>query len=89
MRLGFSKRLPARVNAEQRELNIGGATVTKFEQVGVELQYEATNKHEANRSFKYSCRVCCERGMRIECDRCAIAVTHAITVAALDTAKER
>jgi len=89
MRLGFSKRLPARVNAEQRELNIGGATVTKFEQVGVELQYEASNKHEANRSFKYSCRVCCERGMRIECDRCAIAVTHAITVAALDTAKER
>jgi hypothetical protein len=89
MRLGFPKRLPARVNAEQRELNIGGATVTKFEQVGVELQYEASNKHEANRSFKYSCRVCCERGMRIECDRCAIAVTHAITVAALDTAKER
>lgn len=87
MRLGFPKRLPARVNAEQRELNIGGATVTKFEQVGVELQYEASNKHEANRSFKYSCRVCCGRGMRIECDRCAIAVTHAITVAAFDTIK--
>lgn len=81
--------MPARVNAEQRELNIGGVTVTKFEQVGVELQYEASNKHEANRSFKYSCRVCCERGMRIECDRCAISVTHAITVAAFDTAKER
>lgn len=88
MRLGFSKRLPARVNAEQREQNIGGVTVTKFEQVGVELQYEASNRHEANRSFKYSCRVCCERGMRIECDRCAIAVTHAITVAAFDTVKE-
>ena len=89
MRLGVFPNGCQPVYAEQRELNIGGATVTKFEQVGVELQYEASNKHEANRSFKYSCRVCCERGMRIECDRCAIAATHAITVAAFDTAKER
>ena len=63
----------------------GGTTVTKFEQVGVEFQCEARNKNEANRSFRYSCRVCCEHGMRIECDRCAIAVTHAILVAAFDT----
>jgi predicted DNA-binding ribbon-helix-helix protein len=59
--------------------------MTKFERVGVNLQYEAENKHEANRNFRYSCRVCCERGMRIECDRCAIAYTHDSTVAAFDT----
>lgn len=62
-----------------------GVTVTKFEQIGVGFQYEATNKAEANRSFNYSCRVCCERGMRIDCARCAIAATHAITVAAFET----
>lgn len=59
--------------------------MTKFEQVGVEFQYDARNKKEANRSFQYSCRVCCERGMHIECDGCAIAVTHAVLVAAFDT----
>ena len=59
--------------------------MTKFEQVGVEFQYDARNKKEANRSFQYSCRVCCERGMHIECDRCAIAATNAILVAAFDT----
>ena len=59
--------------------------MTKFAQVGVEFQYDARNKKEANRSFQYSCRVCCERGMHIECDRCAIAATNAILVAAFDT----
>ena len=59
--------------------------MTKFDQVGVEFQYDARNKKEANRSFQYSCRVCCERGMHIECDRCAIAATNAILVAAFDT----
>lgn len=64
-----------------------GAIVTKFEQVGIELQYDARNKQEANKNFRYSCRVCCERGMRLECDRCAIASTHAVTVAAFETAE--
>lgn len=59
--------------------------MTKFEQVGVEFQYAASNKMEAIRSLRYSCRVCCERGMRIDCDRCAIAVANAISVAAFDT----
>lgn len=61
--------------------------LTKFEQIGVNYQHDATSKHEANRSFRYSCRVCCERGMRIECDRCAIAATHDAVVAAFDTAQ--
>ncbi len=59
--------------------------MTKFEQVGVSFQNEATNKRDAERSFAYSCRCCCERGMRINCDRCAIAVTHHMTIAAFDT----
>ena len=59
--------------------------MTKFEQVGVQLQNEATNKQDAMRSFAYSCRCCCDKGMRIECDRCAIATTHRMTVAAFDT----
>lgn len=55
--------------------------MTKFEQIGVGFQYDAANKAEANRSFRYSCRVCCERGMRLECDRCAIAAVHDMTIA--------
>lgn len=58
--------------------------MTKFEQIGVNFQNDAANKYEANKSFRYSCRVCCERGMRIDCDKCAIAHTHAATVAAFD-----
>ncbi len=62
--------------------------MTKFEQVGVNYQYDATSKREANRSFQYSCRVCCERGIRIDCDRCAIAATHNMVVAALEPAAQ-
>lgn len=50
--------------------------VTKFEQVGVNYQNDAASKHDAIKSFRYSCRVCCERGIRIDCDRCAISATH-------------
>ena len=58
--------------------------MTKFEQIGVNYQYSANSVEEAGRSFRYSCRCCCERGMRIECDRCAIAVAHDLVIAALD-----
>ena len=63
--------------------------MTKFEQIGVNFQYDACNKREANRSFSYSCRVCCARGMRIDCERCAIATVHAATVAAFETGGAR
>lgn len=39
--------------------------MTKFEQIGVNYQYEAADKASANRSFAYSCKCCCQRGMRI------------------------
>lgn len=62
--------------------------MTKFEQVGVTFQHEAENKAQARRSFRHSCTCCCNRGMRIECDRCAIAVAHEHVIAALDSKEQ-
>ena len=59
--------------------------MTKFEQVGVNYQYSANSKEEAEASLRYSCRCCCERGMHIECDRCAIEQAHNLVVAAFDS----
>ena len=61
--------------------------MTKFEQVGVNYQNDAGSKEQANRSFRYSCECCCNRGLRIECDRCAIAVAHNLTIAAFENNK--
>lgn len=59
--------------------------MTKFEQIGINYQYAARSKEEALRSFQYSCRCCCERGMHIECERCAIACAHDMVVGAFDS----
>ena len=59
--------------------------MTKFEQVGINYQYSANSKEEACHSFRYSCRCCCERGMRIDCDRCGIAVAHDLVIAAFES----
>lgn len=61
--------------------------MTKFEQVGVNYQNDAESKEQANHSFRYSCECCCTRGLRIECDRCAIAVAHNLTIAAFENNK--
>ena len=58
--------------------------MTKFEQMGINYQYDARTKEEANRSFKYSCECCCNRGMHIECERCAIACVHNLVVASFE-----
>lgn len=55
--------------------------MTKFERVGINYQYEAENKQQAQKSFEYSCNCCCAKGMRIECDRCAISQVHNLIVA--------
>lgn len=55
--------------------------MTKFETVGVNRQFDANNIKEANKAFACSCRCCCEKGMRLECDRCTIAYTHELIVA--------
>lgn len=54
--------------------------MTRFEEIGVEIQYGAASKRKAQVSFRYSCNVCCNRGMQIDCDRCAIACAHETVV---------
>lgn len=58
--------------------------MTKFEQVGVNYQYDANSIQEANKAFQYSCNCCCHKGMHIDCDRCAIACAHNLVVACLN-----
>lgn len=50
--------------------------MTKFEQIGVERQYQSADKYESDRNFRISCSICCRKGLHIDCDRCAIAVAH-------------
>lgn len=63
--------------------------MTKFEQVGVNYQYDATSIKEANKSFEYSCNCCCSKGIRLSCDKCAIAHTHALIVAYFNDKESR
>lgn len=49
---------------------------TKFETIGVERQYQSVDAKESNRNFSISCNICCRKGLRIDCDKCAIAVAH-------------
>lgn len=62
--------------------------MTGFERRGCELQMDCQTVSEAVRNFNYSCKVCCNRGIRISCDRCAIAVTHENVVADICDAEE-
>lgn len=55
--------------------------MTKFETVGVNYQYDANSIREANKSFEHSCNCCCNKGMHLDCDHCAIAHVHALVVA--------
>lgn len=41
--------------------------MTRFEEVGVNHQYEANNIKDAIRAFKYSCDCCCSKGMHLDC----------------------
>ena len=56
----------------------------KFEQIGVNFQYEAESKGKANSAFKQSCNICCNKGIHLDCDKCAIAVAHSLVIAAFD-----
>lgn len=55
--------------------------MTKFEQIGINYQYDAANVEEANKSFMHSCKCCCNKGLHLECDRCAIEQVHSLVVA--------
>ena len=62
--------------------------MTKFEQVGVNMQYESATKEIAQRKFARSCECCCNKGICIECDRCSIAVVHNLVMACFENEKE-
>lgn len=61
--------------------------MTKFEQIGINFQYDANSIHEANRNFKYSCDCCCNKGMQLSCDRCSISYVHSLVVASFNDSK--
>lgn len=48
----------------------------KFIDKALELQYRAENAPQAAKMFEYSCKLCCERGIRLECDRCPVRFAH-------------
>lgn len=50
--------------------------MTRFEEIGVEHQEQSRNKTEADKKYQRSCELCCNRGLRIQCDRCAIDYAH-------------
>ncbi len=62
--------------------------MTGFERKGCEIQMDSRTVSQAVKNFAYSCEVCCNRGIRISCDRCAIAVTHENVVAAILDSQE-
>lgn len=62
--------------------------MTKFEQIAINLQYNAYRKDWAVKQFQQTCYLCCLRGRRCDCDRCIIASTHQLVVASIEE-KER
>lgn len=58
--------------------------MTKFETIGVQAQLDAEDKKEAMKRFMWSCSCCCYRGMKLDCDRCAIDHTHREVLASFD-----
>lgn len=59
--------------------------MTKFEQIGVNMQYDSPTKEIATQKFSRSCECCCNKGIRLECDRCAIDTVHKLVVASFET----
>ena len=62
--------------------------MTKFEQVGINMQYASTTKEIAIKKFARSCECCCNKGMCIDCDRCSIATVHQLVIASFENEKE-
>ena len=58
--------------------------MTKFEQVGINMQYDSPTKEIAIKKFSRSCECCCNKGMLLDCDRCSIEVVHQLVVASFE-----
>lgn len=52
-----------------------------FEQVGINMQYDARSIEDANDKFERSCNCCCNKGRNKPCDKCRIADVHNLVVA--------
>lgn len=63
--------------------------MTKFEQIGVNMQYEAPDKQTALQKFSRSCECCCNKGLHIDCDRCVIETVHKLVVASFENGEVR
>ena len=50
--------------------------MSKFEEIGVNRQYEAGSIREARKLFDMSCKICATQGKYISCSNCAIASVH-------------
>ena len=50
--------------------------MTYFESKGVEIQGNCLNEFQARKQFERSCECCCMRGLRINCDSCAVKAAH-------------
>lgn len=58
--------------------------MTAFEAKGIELQETALTRSQAQSRFEYSCKLCCTRGLRLDCDSCAIKCAHEVVDDAFD-----
>lgn len=59
--------------------------MTKFETIGVNLQYTSPNKEMAQKRYARSCECCCVRGMHLKCEQCAIEVAHQMVMASYES----
>ena len=63
--------------------------MTRFEEIGVEMQQNSRSREEADRRFKRSCDICCYTGRHLSCDRCAIDCAHSDKILILEISKPR
>jgi len=62
--------------------------MTRFEEIGVELQELSRTPKEAKRLYQHSCDLCCSSGLHIRCDRCAIDCAHTRMIEAFSVMKK-
>ena len=63
--------------------------MTKFEQVGINMQYDSATKEIAQKKFSRSCECCCNRGLQIKCNKCSIATVHQLIIASFETKEDK
>lgn len=60
-----------------------------FFEHGVYRQQRSLTVGEANRNYKSSCKICCSKGYRMDCDRCPIENAHRQAVEVLQATRAR